>query len=177
MRIDCGSEISYPFGDNTQWQTDDEFIKTGKNEFVSWSSFGTLAVLNTLRVFTQQNKNCYTLPTPTAARYFIRAAFYYGDYDGLSKPPTFDLEFDGNKWATVETYVKYFSFYELVFASRGDNVSVCLARTFHGQFPFISSLELWPLPDDMYAGMTSDKAWFLSYRYNYGAADDDWIVG
>eukprot|EP00261_Vitis_vinifera_P035001 XP_019076244.1 PREDICTED: probable LRR receptor-like serine/threonine-protein kinase At1g05700 [Vitis vinifera] len=176
VRIDCGSEISYP-SEEIWWQTDDEFIKTGKNKLVSRRSYSSLELLNTLRVFTQQNKNCYTLPTPTPARYFIRAVFYYGNYDGLSKPPTFDLEFDGNKWATVETSLTDPSYYELVYANKGENISVCLARTYRDQFPFISSLELWPLPDNMYAGMSRDSAWLQSYRYNYGASDTDWIIG
>ena len=172
MRIDCGAEITDPSG---EWQTDDEFIITGKNEQISTSSHISIEQLNTLRVFTTQNKNCYSLPTPSPARYFIRAAFYYGNYDDLSKPPTFDLEFDGNKWATVETSLTDITDFELVYANRGDNISVCLARTFHDQFPFISSLELWPLPDSMYAGMSRDLAWLKSYRYNYGA--NDWILG
>ncbi|KAI6685700.1 hypothetical protein NL676_031613 [Syzygium grande] len=40
-------------------------------------------------------------------KYFIRAAFYYGNYDHLSRPPTFNLEFDGNKWTTVAYRYNY----------------------------------------------------------------------
>ncbi|RVW57063.1 putative LRR receptor-like serine/threonine-protein kinase [Vitis vinifera] len=47
---------------------------------------------------------------------------------------------------------------------RADNISVCLARTHDNQFPFISSLELWPMDDDMYEGMSRDLAWHQSYR-------------
>ncbi|OWM89334.1 hypothetical protein CDL15_Pgr024081 [Punica granatum] len=50
-----------------------------------------------------QNKNHYILPVTTSRRYFIKEAFHYGNYDGLSQAPTFDLKFDGNKWTTVST--------------------------------------------------------------------------
>ncbi|TYH56246.1 hypothetical protein ES332_D08G003600v1, partial [Gossypium tomentosum] len=121
----------------------DDYIKTGDNKQVASTSSSDIEQLNTLRVFSEQSKNCYTIPTPTSTRYFMRAMFWYGNYDGHSKPPTFDLEFDGNKWATV--------------------------------FPFIPRLESLPLPDDMYPQMRRDMAWFISYRYNYGA--DDRILG
>lgn len=173
MRIDCGSQN--PTGTDVRFQTDEDFIKTGKNKQVSRNSYTALEQLNTLRFFTQQNKNCYTLPTPIPGRYFIRAVFYYGNYDGLSKPPTFDLGFDGNKWMTVVTSMTKPLYYEAIYTPKGDNTSVCLARTLEKQFPFISMLEAWPLPDNMYAGMSRDLAWFRSYGYNYGATD--WILG
>ncbi|RVW66060.1 hypothetical protein CK203_007273 [Vitis vinifera] len=37
-------------------------------------------------------KNCYNLPLEVQEKYLIRAGFYYGNYDNLSKPPTFNLE-------------------------------------------------------------------------------------
>ncbi|WJZ88800.1 hypothetical protein VitviT2T_008069 [Vitis vinifera] len=82
----------------------------------------------------------------------------------LSKPPTFDLEFDGNKWVTVVNSLNDYIYYELMYANKADNISVCLARTHDNQFPFISSLELWPMDDDMYEGMSRDLAWHQSYR-------------
>ncbi|KAA8543922.1 hypothetical protein F0562_021901 [Nyssa sinensis] len=175
LSIDCGSGTSYTAANGIIWQTDDKFIKTGENKQVSIKSYTTLQLLNTLRVFKQQNKNCYTLPVSNTARYFIRATFHYGNYDGLSKPPTFDLEIDGNKWMTVVSSLTDALYYEVIYPSKGDNISVCLARTWDNQFPFISSLEAWPLPDTMYREMNRDLAWLNSYRYNYGATY--WIIG
>ncbi|KAA8549548.1 hypothetical protein F0562_001434 [Nyssa sinensis] len=143
---------------------------------VSYSSYTTWEQMNSLRSFTQQNKNCYTLPITTqTARYFIRAMFKYGNYDGNSNPPTFDLEIDGNKWTTVVSSSATIVYHEVIYTSKGDNISVCLARTQAKQFPFISSLEALPLPDTMYTGMSRELAWLNTYRYNYGA--EDWIVG
>ncbi|KAM7501998.1 hypothetical protein LguiB_000902 [Lonicera macranthoides] len=58
-------------------QTDDKFIQTGTNEVVSPDAFTTLKHMNSLRVFTEQNKNCYVLPSTSKDRYFIRAMFKY----------------------------------------------------------------------------------------------------
>ncbi|XVF05586.1 hypothetical protein REPUB_Repub05bG0185400 [Reevesia pubescens] len=115
------------------------------------------------------------MPTLTSTRYLVRAMFLYGNYDGLSKPPTFDLEFDGNKWATVVTNMTDSTYYEMIYATKGESIIVCLTRTQDQQFPFISRLESLPLPADMYAQMRRDMAWFKSYRYNYG--DNDRILG
>ncbi|XP_056165596.1 probable LRR receptor-like serine/threonine-protein kinase At1g05700 [Syzygium oleosum] len=178
LRIDCGTDSSYRDStDGSYWQSDENYIKTGTNRKVSTSR---IEQFNSLRAFTQQNKNCYTLPTPTQAKYFIRGSFYYGNYDGQSKPPTFDLEFDGNKWASVVTSATRLQFHELIYMPKGENISVCLARTQDKQFPFISILEIWPLDDNMYEGMSGDVAWLRSYGYNYGGGSNDlenWILG
>lgn len=171
VRIDCGSDTSYNDANGDTWETDEDYIKTGDNKQVPQSSSSNVEQLNTLRVFTDQNKNCYTLPTPTSTKYLVRAMFLYGNYDGLSNPPVFDLQFDGNKWATVVTTITDFVYHEMVYATKGDSISICLARTRDQQFPFISRLESLPLATDMYAQMRRDLAWFNSYRYNYGATD------
>ncbi|KAK2974058.1 hypothetical protein RJ640_015390 [Escallonia rubra] len=168
--IDCGSAISIPTADRL-WQTDDNFVKTGTNKLVSPDSYNTLEVLNSLRVFTQQNKNCYTVPANEMTRYFVRASFHYGNYDLLKKAPTFDLQIDGNKWMTVVSNLSAPVYYEIIYTSKGDNISVCLARTQANQFPFISSLEVWPIPTNIYTRMSQTLAWLKSYRLNYGAND------
>ncbi|KAJ9178221.1 hypothetical protein P3X46_010121 [Hevea brasiliensis] len=156
--IDCGSQTSQS-KNGLMWQTDEGFIKTGENKWISPN------------IFKEQNKNCYSLPAPTIDRYFIRAMFHYGNYDGLSNPPTFDIQFDGNKWTTVTTSLTDTTFHEVVYTSKGNNISVCLARTQDNQFPFISMLKVWAMPDDAYDIMTKDKAWVKAYRYNYGGSD------
>lgn len=173
IRIDCGSGYSYHSEDGTLWSRDEDYIRTGTDKQLSNSSnsLSMIEQLNTLRVFPEQNKNCYILPATANKRYFIKAAFHYGNHDGLSKPPTFDLEFDAYKWTTVSNLTDGPKYYELVYTSRGENVSVCLARTFVDQYPFISTLELWPMPDGMYAGMRTDVAWQSAFRYMYGATD------
>ncbi|KAK3010793.1 hypothetical protein RJ639_012607 [Escallonia herrerae] len=171
LSIDCGSLTKTTTASGILWQTDEKFTKAGTNKLVSTDNFNSSGILNSLRAFTQQNKNCYNLPTTASSRYFLRAAFYYGNHDGLSNPPTFDLEIDENKWTTVVSSLVAPVYYEVIYASKGDNIFVCLAQTVANQFPFISSLEAWPIPDTMYNHMDRNLAWLNSYRYNYGTKD------
>lgn len=171
LRIDCRSETSYNTGDGIPWHTDLDFIKTGQNVQLSNGNLSTERQISTLRYFPEQNKNCYSLPAVAQKRYFTRALFCYGKFDGLSRSPSFGLEFDGNKWTTVSNPTAEPQYYKLVYTSGGDFISVCLARTPDKQYPYISALELWPLSDDMYATMGQDRAWTTSYRYNYGATE------
>ncbi|XP_077212861.1 putative LRR receptor-like serine/threonine-protein kinase At1g51860 [Tasmannia lanceolata] len=172
VSIDCGSDKEYTDNGIT-WKTDGDFIKTGQNKEVSGISLSEQ--MNSLRFFTNQNKNCYTLPTPkssydSSSKVLIQAGFYYGNYDGLSKPPTFDLHLNGNQWATVVTILGGEPIlHEVIFLSKSDNINVCLFRTNDGEFPFISSLQAWALGQDMYKDMNTYYSMFKSYRLYFGS--------
>ncbi|XP_047943542.1 probable LRR receptor-like serine/threonine-protein kinase At1g05700 [Salvia hispanica] len=168
--IDCGSNKSTATFDLI-WDTDEAYIKLGTNHLVPDSTLISLVIFQTLRVFTDQNKNCYTLPKTSSYGYFIRAAFLYANYDGQSRPPTFDLEIDGNKWTTVVTTPTDYTFYEILYWSQKRNISVCLATTNKDEIPFISSLEAWPIYYTMYTGLSRDMAWLTTYRYDYGSSN------
>ncbi|XP_042067995.1 probable LRR receptor-like serine/threonine-protein kinase At1g05700 [Salvia splendens] len=168
--IDCGSNKSTATFDLI-WDTDEAYIKSGTNHLVPNSTLISLVTFQTLRVFTDQNKNCYTLPKTSSYGYFIRATFLYANYDGQSRPPTFDLEIDGNKWTTVVTTPTDYTFYEILYWSQKRNISVCLATTNKDEFPFISSLEAWPIYYTMYTGLSRDMAWLTTYRYDYGSSN------
>ncbi|KAG1339178.1 putative LRR receptor-like protein kinase [Cocos nucifera] len=127
--------------------------------------------MGTLRSFRNQNKNCYLLPSPSKVKYLIRAGFYYGNYDGVGKPPTFDLMIDANKWVTVVTSMENPILEEAIYAAKGDTISICLARTQADQIPFISSVEAMPLTETMYGKMNRNYAWFLNYRVHFGGTD------
>ncbi|PKI61663.1 hypothetical protein CRG98_017887 [Punica granatum] len=83
----------------------------------------------------------------------------------------FHLEFNGKQWAAVSTSTVGPQHEELICTNPRESISVCLAWTQDGQSPFISMLELLPLPDGMYANMSSDTSWRTLYRYMYGATD------
>lgn len=103
LLIDCGSSNETILSDGiTKWRTDQEFINTGKNiPLIPSQNFSSM---NTLRFFPDGKKNCYKLPLSSADfKFLFRAGFFYGNYDGLSKPPSFKLEIDGNLWANVTT--------------------------------------------------------------------------
>ncbi|CAN6338647.1 unnamed protein product [Urochloa humidicola] len=109
-------------------------------------------------------RSCYTLRSPAVApdgRYLVRAAFHYGNYDGLDKPPAFDLYLGVNRWAAVNITgpsVKYIL--EAVAVSPADFLQVCLVNTGLGT-PFISGLDLRPLRAAMYPEATVNQSLLL----------------
>ncbi|KAG1371637.1 putative LRR receptor-like serine/threonine-protein kinase MEE39 [Cocos nucifera] len=130
--------------------------------------------MNTLRFFPRGEKNCYLLPGRGESRVLLRAGFYYGNYDGTSKPPTFDLQFDGHQWATVATSLDEDPIYhEVVYKPNGGSISVCLVRIGDdGGIPFISSLEVAPFPADIYREMDENMGFYLRSRDDFGATTD-----
>ncbi|EYU36242.1 hypothetical protein MIMGU_mgv1a021395mg, partial [Erythranthe guttata] len=149
------------------WTGDDKYIKGGEIRYVKSDD----RVLQRMRVFTAaRKKNCYHIDTMRRGRVLVRATFYYGNYDNKSSPPTFDLHFDGNFWKTVVTSISEVVSYEVIYVMRRDWITVCLARTKDGQFPFISTLEIRSLDWFMYTGIPESYPLFLRRRdpFDYG---------
>ncbi|KAM7501992.1 hypothetical protein LguiB_000896 [Lonicera macranthoides] len=168
--IDCGALTQNNVSDQSivKWQTDEQFIKKGENKLLP-SNTASIE-LTTLRFFPEGNKNCYKLPFYNSYRkYIFRATFYYGNYDGLSKPPSFGLEFNGKLWANVTTSTSEEPvIYELIYIIKKDEAEVCLVRTNEDDTPFISSLEAI-VAYDAYNMMDNNTALYLHSRINYGA--------
>ncbi|KAG9453801.1 hypothetical protein H6P81_006705 [Aristolochia fimbriata] len=171
LMIDCGG------GGDGMWQSDDDFIKTGINSQVQDLGANWGREMDSLRLFPDQSKSCYTLPAKTKQKYLIQAGFFYGNYDGRGFPPSFDLQFDGNSWASVYTTQGSPSFKEAIVFAKRDNISVCVARSLglNDQIPFISTLVLVTLPSSMYSAMTSGSALVLESRVNFGSPYNIWI--
>lgn len=126
--------------------------------------------LNSLRYFKTHKRNCYTLPANPSWSYNVKASFYYGNYDGQSRPPTFGLEIEGIEWTSVVTSMARAVYHEAIYTVKRYNISVCLVRAKgkHGN-PFINALEMSQLSSyDMYNGMNHDLTWFSRYRYSFG---------
>ncbi|KAK4590906.1 hypothetical protein RGQ29_021199 [Quercus rubra] len=111
--------------------------------------------------------------------YLIRASFMYGNYDGKGKTPTFDLYLGVNRWDTVavsdasSTISK-----EIIHLSSSEDIYVCLVNTGYGT-PFISVLELRPLPNDTYIPKSGSLELFdrancglVNKTYSYKDIDD-----
>ncbi|PWA56694.1 malectin-like carbohydrate-binding domain-containing protein [Artemisia annua] len=163
------------------WTSDDNLVSNGEAHVVP-SSNSLSDQVDTLRVFTSRKKNCYSNPVTLGQKVLVRASFYYGNYDGLSKPPMFDLHFDGNFWTTVETSSTELTVHEITYVTKGDAISVCVAKTKHDQFPFMSALEIRSVDSEVYnpKGVDNNRALFLISRLAYGASqtirypDDDY---
>ncbi|XP_057998059.1 probable LRR receptor-like serine/threonine-protein kinase At1g51860 [Hevea brasiliensis] len=176
LRIDCGASSQKPtrnpHGLNVSWLTDENFACTGENQLLRYSQ--NFSTMNSIRYFPDGQKNCYFLPlylspSPSNTKFLFRAGFYYGNYDGLSKPPSFNLEMEGNFWATVTTNSTSNNkpvFHEMIYMIKRDGVQACLFNVGHG-IPFISSLEATTI--DSYWLMENKRALLLYSRMNYGA--------
>ncbi|KAL6131352.1 hypothetical protein ACLB2K_069728 [Fragaria x ananassa] len=116
------------------------------NKFVSQKQ--QLDEMNTLRSFPKEKQNCYILKVDKkTVRYLIRVGFCYGNYEGLSSPPTFDLHIDGKKGAIVKTSLTGEPTYnEAIYKTRGSgHIRLCVVQVKDGGVPFISSLEVVPV--------------------------------
>ncbi|KAL6178287.1 hypothetical protein ACLB2K_049806 [Fragaria x ananassa] len=124
---------------------------------------------NSVRIFPTLKKNCYTIPVDKAGqRILVRASFYYwGFYDNKTSP-TFELQFDGNYWATVNK--PNIVSYEAIYIAKQNTTSICLARVEDDQIPFISALEIRSLHFNMYSHVNPNYALLLVNRI-YGGAN------
>ncbi|XP_028756227.1 putative leucine-rich repeat receptor-like serine/threonine-protein kinase At2g19230 [Neltuma alba] len=151
--IDCGVEEAYQDSESNMWyKPDSGFVETGQNHNVpyNFSKSQMSKQLNTLRSFPDGKRNCYTLTSSRNSKYIVRAFFAYGNYDLKNKKPIFDLYLGVNLWKTIEfdDITSYYSV-EVILVALADTISVCLVKTGKG-VPFISSLELWLLGDNIY---------------------------
>ncbi|XP_073145614.1 receptor-like protein kinase At3g21340 [Henckelia pumila] len=167
--IDCGSSGSYQDENLIQWSGDDAYINTGESRSVQ--SNGSISqVMSTLRVFTSRRKNCYNIGGIRMGRILVRASFYYGNYDGKSTPPSFDLQFDGNHWTSVTTSSTEYVSYEVIYGMKKNNISICVAQTRADEFPFMSALEVRSLESNMYTFLINGTyPLFLLKRVAYAA--------
>ncbi|XP_078153184.1 putative LRR receptor-like serine/threonine-protein kinase At1g51880 [Carex rostrata] len=158
INIDCGiaSNTSYVHSfTGLTYVSDDQYIDTGLNGKISskYPVNKTMYTdLETLRSFPQGTRNCYTLaPVRNGSEYLVRALFYYGNYDGLEQSPSFDLYFGVNFWSTISIPEPGYWYYEeIVAVATANYIHACLVNTGHGN-PFISTLELRPLPSTLYS--------------------------
>ncbi|CAJ2667306.1 unnamed protein product [Trifolium pratense] len=164
VSINCGSSKSFIDENNIKWSGDYDYIQNGVPQEVYFGS----SPLSTLRFFPTRKKNCYSIKVPTGEKVLARASFYYGNYDNKFSPPIFDLQLDGNYWATVNTSNYYYVDYEAIYVTKGNFTSICVAQTKAKQFPFISSLEIRSLDPTMYSHVDSNHALILQWRYAFG---------
>ncbi|GKV27228.1 hypothetical protein SLEP1_g36421 [Rubroshorea leprosula] len=171
ISIDCGVNEGYTDEQSgIYYESDSEFVTVGLNNVVSPQYAAgnpqLVQMLNTLRSFPEVNKSCYHLKPEQGKghHYMFRVFFTYGNYDGLQKPPKFELYLGVNFWATVELDIgdSYWVDEIIQFLST-DTIDVCLVNTGSG-IPIISGLELRLLNDFIY--QIESRALRLYDRYD-----------
>ncbi|XP_017251126.2 leucine-rich repeat receptor-like serine/threonine-protein kinase At2g14510 [Daucus carota subsp. sativus] len=171
--IDCGSERSWEDRLLT-WRSDYDYSQTGWNKLVGTNT--TRDEFNTLRAFPNGSKDdCYNVPIDAdMVRYIIRVGFYYGNYDGLSKPPTFDLFINNKKWTTINTSLNEGEpFYEeIIYPNKGSEFfKICLVQIQDGGIPFINSIETVGIFHTLYYEMDTNATYNLVTRINFGGPE------
>ncbi|XP_052305466.1 LRR receptor-like serine/threonine-protein kinase IOS1 isoform X7 [Populus trichocarpa] len=158
ISIDCGAEEDYlDWKTGITYKTDKDFISTGKNMFVApeyqLTTFYYGNMVNSLRTFPEGKRNCYTLKPRQGKNqnYYVRAFFYYGNYDSKNQTQIkFDLYLGVNYWATVVDM--QWIYYNIIHYSVTDTIYVCLVNTGSG-VPFINGLDLRFMNDSPYRTM------------------------
>ena len=93
INIDCGYNGGSSYVDSftgLKYTDDSQFIDTGENYLAPSNTYARQ--YGTLRSFPNSTRNCYKISSiQFGGKYLIRAGFYYGNYDGQSSSPIFDL--------------------------------------------------------------------------------------
>ncbi|KAM3699578.1 hypothetical protein ACB098_05G035800 [Castanea mollissima] len=171
ISISCGSPENSSFSEavtGINYISDAAFINTGISQNISTVYMaGLQQQARDLRSFPQGIRNCYNINIMQGTKYLIRGTFFYGNYDGLSKLPQFDLHLGVNKWDTVKIEnVSVVVIKELIHVPSQNYLQVCLVNTGLGM-PFISAIELRPLNNKTYVTISGSLALFG--RYDLGS--------
>ncbi|XP_052156181.1 putative leucine-rich repeat receptor-like protein kinase At2g19210 [Oryza glaberrima] len=174
ISVDCGlpGKTSY-VDDKTKisYAADDGFTDGGSFHNISaeYITPALSARYHNVRSFPDGARNCYTLRSLVAGlKYLIRATFMYGNYDGLSKLPIFDVYIGVNFWMMVNiSDPSGATLLEAIVVVPDDFVQVCLVNTGTGT-PFISGLDLRPLEKKLYPQANDKRGLSLFGRWNFG---------
>jgi hypothetical protein len=121
---------------NISYAPDADFIDAGSNYNIANLYMTPMLSrrFHNVRSFPDGARNCYVLgPLVPASKHLLRAGFMYGDYDGLGRPPIFDLYIGVNLWTTVNvTDADSPIVLEAIVFVQDDSVQVCLVNTGSG---------------------------------------------
>ncbi|KAM5579223.1 putative LRR receptor-like serine/threonine-protein kinase [Rosa sericea] len=190
ISIDCGRTQNSSYTEKTtgiNYISDTGFIHSGEGKLVLhyvkeiyqqpyWG----------VRSFPEGIRNCYKINVTSGDKYLIRASFVYGNHDGKDELPTFLLHLGTNLWDSVKVEnVSYMINKELIHVPLRNYIHVCLVNNGSG-VPFISTIELRPLPNSTYQTQTGSLALYTrldtgqiapnltSYRYPFDMHDRFW---
>ncbi|WCJ17673.1 Leucine-rich repeat (LRR) family protein [Euphorbia peplus] len=172
--LNCGSSEDVIQG-NITYIPDEGYTLVGNKSTIKIQ--GLLPILSTLRYFPDKlsRKFCYNFPVIKGGKYLVRTTYFYGGFDGGSKPPVFDQIIQGTKWSTVNTSADYANglstYYEIIVLATTKELSVCVAKNKKtSSYPFISALEVEYLEDSMYNSTDFSKyALTTIARHNFGS--------
>ncbi|KAL9859774.1 putative LRR receptor-like serine/threonine-protein kinaseRLK-Pelle-LRR-I-1 family [Arabidopsis thaliana] len=167
INLDCGLSIQgSPYKESSTgltYTSDDGFVQSGK---IGKITKELESLYNkperTLRYFPDGVRNCFSLNVTQGTKYLIKPSFVYGNYDGRNVIPEFDLYIGPNMWITVKTddTIK-----EILHVSKSNSLQVCLVKT-GTSIPYINTLELRPLADDIYTTESGSLSYLFRVYYS-----------
>ncbi|XP_031482443.2 probable LRR receptor-like serine/threonine-protein kinase At1g05700 isoform X2 [Nymphaea colorata] len=177
INIDCGSHFESnvdPYT-NVTYFSDSKLMEFGEIKSPDSSYIeDRLKYLWKVRTFPKGNRTCYKLqPVTPGSKYLIRPNFLYGNFDGLNSFPQFDLYLDNTFAQTVNASVSEWQVYEFIVKATRSCLTLCLCRT-NERDPFISAIELRPMPDAIYPVVNATLALNMLSRQNFGRRDRNW---
>ncbi|CAJ1951039.1 unnamed protein product [Sphenostylis stenocarpa] len=172
ISIDCGLTEASSYSERTTgifYISDDKFIDSGESMSITPAEKGIhQQQLAYVRSFPNGVRNCYRINVTSGTKYLIRATFFYGNYDGLNKPPQFDLHLGANLWDTVRfDNASLSTIKEIIYTPSLDYISPCLVNTGSG-IPFISAIELRTLDRNSYSTALGESLAYI-WRYDFGS--------
>uniref|UniRef100_A0ACD5YA86 Uncharacterized protein n=1 Tax=Avena sativa TaxID=4498 RepID=A0ACD5YA86_AVESA len=174
LSIDCGLDAASGSGGDPNsdiaYVADSPYVDGGENHKIAADQTGGANDISelTLRSFPYPSgtRTCYTLPTKSGVKYLVRMVFLYGDYDGKTTSPSFDVHLGSNYWDTFQNSDYWWS--EAIFIAWASWVPVCLVNT-GGGTPFVNTVELRPLHASLYdPHVTTDQSISAYSRKNMG---------
>ncbi|CAL8131667.1 unnamed protein product [Prunus armeniaca] len=178
ISIDCGLPETSAYSEQETGITfvsDATFIDTGETKFIQSDDLLTLNYqpFRYLRTFPLGIRNCYNINVTFGTEYLIPAGFYYGNYDAKNKLPEFQLHLGPNLWDTVNFAFSWAdTTKEMIYVPVKNYIQLCLVNTSKG-VPFISTIELRPLPAKSYVTQTGSFLGLFS-RYPNDIHDRIW---
>jgi len=165
--LDCGLSIQgSPYKESSTgltYTSDDGFVQSGKIGKITKELESLYKKPErTLRYFPDGVRNCFSLNVTRGTKYLIKPTFLYGNYDGRNVIPDFDLYIGPNMWITVNTdnTIK-----EILHVSKSNTLQVCLVKT-GTSIPYINTLELRPLADDIYTNESGSLNYLFRVYYS-----------
>ncbi|KAG6543608.1 hypothetical protein Mapa_014971 [Marchantia paleacea] len=175
--VDCGSGNNYTDDLGIIWSADEGYTGTGEDAVIDISN-ATLdpngaqngPKLQTLRYFPgPADKSCYTFKVSTDNSYLIRMMFLGGNFtSGLAQPPIFSVSIGTLYWGDIQVSDPWTPIItELTFVPVIANLPICFQRG-SSHVPFVSSLELRPLPPSYYQLSLAQAVFTNIFRIDCG---------
>ncbi|MCO5563254.1 hypothetical protein L7F22_016891 [Adiantum nelumboides] len=173
ISLACGSQFTSTYSDENgiEWVADTNFMQEGEALLAGQHPS---KVLSSMRVFAgNASKYCYSLSNSAVqsqAFFLVRASFWAGT-SPLYTPQSVDgnyrfkLLIDADEWTDLKVpylgNTNSWRFKEMYVRAQRSSIDVCLARSSpDGDPPFISALELRPLPSTLTPAIVMDTFGF-----------------